>query len=72
MVETLADLGVGVDNDNGVHALRADDDVVEIPLVEDVEVLSSLVIMIASRYPCLWSLKTWRSSSSASVLSRAR
>ena len=39
VVETLGDLGVGVDHQASVHGLRADRDVVEVAGLEDVEVL---------------------------------
>ena len=42
VVEPLADLAVGVDHEQRVDALGADDDVVEILLVEDVEVFLEL------------------------------
>ena len=42
IVESLADLGVGIDDDQWVDALGADDDVVEVLGVEDVQVLLQL------------------------------
>jgi hypothetical protein len=42
VVEAFADLGVGVDDERGVHGLGADGDVVEVLLVEDVEVFLEL------------------------------